>query len=47
MSQVQTGLQKAEKAHEDIAEMVKASVSFLNELNGDDTVNQPPDPEQF
>lgn len=32
------GLQKAEEGHEEIAEMVKASVSFLNEFNGDGAV---------
>lgn len=47
MHQIQLGLQKAEEGHEEIAEMVKASVSFLNELNGDSTVSQPSEQQQF
>lgn len=35
MSGIQLGLKKAEEGHEEIAEMVKASVAFLNELNGE------------
>lgn len=35
MSGIQLGLKKAEEGYEEIAEMVKALVAFLNELNGE------------
>ena len=47
MGGVQLGLKKAEDGHEEIAEMVKASVAFLNELNGEQAGAQPGEPELF
>lgn len=47
MSGVQLGLKKAEEGHEEISEMVKASVAFLNELNGEQAGEQSGEPDLF
>ena len=47
MNQIQAALQKAQEGHEEIAEMAKASIAFLNELNGDETGTQSLEPDQF
>lgn len=41
LSEVQMGLKTAEEGHEEISQMVKASLSFLNDVNnGDGAVGQ-------
>ena len=47
MGGVQLGLKKAEEGHGEIAEMVKASVAFLNELNGEQPGVQSEEPDLF
>ena len=42
LSEVQIGLKTAEEGHEEISEMVKASLSFLDDLNADQSIGEQP-----